>query len=144
MDAFDNIKVGASKADYFRALILYKHGGIYSDIDNKLKVRLTTLLSNDTEFMCAKCNDIYDCCILGCNPGNPVIKQYLDNIYENIKNKTEGTSFDVTGPTVLQNAIKSHDVKPTCIKMFDHFNDYYKIHKYDHQYVSWDKYKSIF
>ncbi|MBE0653157.1 MAG: glycosyl transferase, partial [Bacteroidales bacterium] len=33
LEAFKRIKYGASKADLWRYLIMYKHGGVYADMD---------------------------------------------------------------------------------------------------------------
>ncbi|HTF82401.1 MAG TPA: glycosyltransferase, partial [Cytophagales bacterium] len=39
-DLYKRINIGAAKADFFRYAILYKHGGVYVDIDSLIKKKL--------------------------------------------------------------------------------------------------------
>jgi len=45
--AYDMLKIGAAKADLWRYLILYKNGGIYIDVDSKIKKPLNDLINEN-------------------------------------------------------------------------------------------------
>ena len=47
---FDYIQDGPIKADFWRLCMLYKNGGIYSDIDNMPLVSLSDFIENDIDF----------------------------------------------------------------------------------------------
>ena len=48
---FDYLKDGPIKSDFWRLCILYKKGGIYSDIDNVPLVKLSDFIENDVDFV---------------------------------------------------------------------------------------------
>lgn len=48
---FDYLKDGPIKADFWRLCILYKNGGIYSDIDNMPFVPLSVFIEKDIDFV---------------------------------------------------------------------------------------------
>jgi mannosyltransferase OCH1-like enzyme len=50
-EIFDFLKHGPIKADFWRACILYKNGGVYSDIDNMPLVPLKDFIEKDIEFV---------------------------------------------------------------------------------------------
>jgi mannosyltransferase OCH1-like enzyme len=51
VDIFNYIKDGAIKADFWRVCILYKYGGIYSDIDVKPIKSIETITEKETTFI---------------------------------------------------------------------------------------------
>jgi len=51
LDIFYYLKDGPIKADFFRLCILYKNGGVYSDIDNFPLVPLSTFIEKDVDFV---------------------------------------------------------------------------------------------
>jgi hypothetical protein len=51
VDIFNYIKDGPIKADFWRVCILYKYGGIYSDIDVEPVVNINKIIDNDTTFI---------------------------------------------------------------------------------------------
>jgi hypothetical protein len=52
--AFDSIKQGAFKADFWRYCALFVHGGVYADIDTVCKRPLRHILAEDDEFVVAR------------------------------------------------------------------------------------------
>jgi mannosyltransferase OCH1-like enzyme len=48
---FEYLKQGPIKADFWRICILYKNGGVYSDIDNMPLVPLNEFIENDIDFV---------------------------------------------------------------------------------------------
>ena len=51
VDIFNYIKDGPIKADFWRVCILYKYGGIYSDIDVEPLVNIENIMLPDTTFI---------------------------------------------------------------------------------------------
>lgn len=50
-DVFDYLQDGPIKADFWRLCILYKRGGVYSDIDNVPLVKISDFIENDVDFL---------------------------------------------------------------------------------------------
>jgi len=145
VERFDSIKVGASKSDYFRILIIYKFGGVYADLDNKLLKPLDEIIKpEDTEILHKQINNWYDTHVLMMSPNNELLYNCIQIINKNIDDKTEGTAIDVTGPNVLRKVIKSKKYIP---KKIVHQNDYIKVHNIYHSeknYVYWKDIHYIF
>ena len=56
VDIFNYIKDGPIKADFWRVCILYKYGGIYSDIDIEPLINIEKIMLPDTTFItCLEC-----------------------------------------------------------------------------------------
>ncbi len=51
VDIFDYLTDGPIKADFWRVCILYKYGGVYSDIDNEPLVPLKDFIEPDVDFV---------------------------------------------------------------------------------------------
>jgi mannosyltransferase OCH1-like enzyme len=56
VDIFNFIKDGPIKADFWRLCILYKYGGIYSDIDIIPNINIEEILLPDTTFLTCICS----------------------------------------------------------------------------------------
>lgn len=99
VDKFNSFKKGAHKSDLFRVCWLYKHGGVYIDIDTEIIVPLDDIVKNINNNLALMINDFrnnyYDDFIsdkLNCkhstlinsfiitNKGNPIIKKFIENI----------------------------------------------------------------
>ncbi len=104
--AFDTLKPGAYKADLWRLCVLYIHGGIYIDIKFKINKPLTSFL-NDSAFVQDLGEDaIYQGFVIS-KKGEPILKEGIDKIVENVKNKYYGINFlSVTGPLMLGPIVK--------------------------------------
>ena len=142
---FESIKVGASKSDYFRILIIYKYGGVYADLDNKLLKPLDEIIKpEDTEILHKQLNNWYDTHVLMMSPKNELLYDCIQIINKNIDDKIEGTSIDVTGPRILRKLIKNKKYIP---KKVVHQKDYIKVHNIYHSeknYVYWKDIHYIF
>jgi len=90
VDIFNYIKDGPIKADFFRVCILYKVGGIYSDIDCKLLVPIDNFLENNVTFLtCTSANNMNEINpqLIICPKEHPIIKACIDKYYEIYNNK---------------------------------------------------------
>jgi mannosyltransferase OCH1-like enzyme len=119
VEAFDTLKPGAYKSDLWRYCILYIKGGVYIDIKYNSLVPLInivekspTVFINDME---VTPNNIQKCIYNGfiiSPPGNIILKECIDEIVENCKNRLlKANSLDITGPCLLGRIIKKHDTQ---------------------------------
>lgn len=89
-DIFIFIKDGPIKADFWRICILYKYGGIYSDIDNEPLMSISSFLDSTVDFMTCSSYWIYNFNpnFIGANKNNIILKKCIDwyiNKYTNEK-----------------------------------------------------------
>jgi mannosyltransferase OCH1-like enzyme len=107
LEYYDVLIPGAYRADLFRALYLYKEGGVYMDCKNILYCNINLLETND-EIYCKDIAPGYVCngFIFIKNTNNSVMKRYIDNMISNISNKIYGeNALCITGPKVLGNIV---------------------------------------
>jgi len=109
LNAFKTLKPGAFKADLFRYCILYKKGGVYSDIKMELHLPLIDILKEYPKIFIGNIpdeppnptNQIWNG-FMSSPPGNPVFKACIDEIVLNCKNKDYRANYlDITGPCLL-------------------------------------------
>ena len=89
-DIFNFIKHGPIKADFWRVCVLYKYGGIYSDIDNEPLVPLDQFIDPSVDFVtCSSFSKtfIFNPNLILCNKENPIIKKCIDWYIEKYINK---------------------------------------------------------
>ena len=55
VDKFNNIPVGAHKADFFRYCVLYIYGGVYMDIKLNLKMNMNLFVDHNTDGLLYTC-----------------------------------------------------------------------------------------
>jgi mannosyltransferase OCH1-like enzyme len=87
--AFDN-KRWASVADYFRAWVLYNHGGIYLDSDVMMKKNFDVFLS-DGFFIGFEDLEILEADTMGCEKGHPLASKILESFDGENFVKADGT-----------------------------------------------------
>lgn len=134
MECFDSIdpRYGASRADLFRYLLMYKIGGVYLDIKSQARKPLDEVLQDDDRFVLSVWEDKFGECRgwgdhyelrhipagefqqwhIVCAPGHPFMKRVLENVLSNIKKyipTIHGTGkpgvLRVTGPIAYTLAI---------------------------------------
>ena len=114
LEAYDSLIPTAFKADLWRFLILYKFGGIYSDLSQEVlipydinKGNYDMLLVKDQK-VCNNTDTIAIAFMATC-PNNNFFKYIIDNLTTDILNKRKGIcSFDVTGPVRIGTLYKKY------------------------------------
>ena len=114
LEAYDSLIPTAFKADLWRFLILYKFGGIYSDLSQKVlipydinKGNYDMLLVKDQK-LCNNTDAIAIAFMATC-PNNNFFKYIIDNLTTDILNKRKGIcSLDVTGPVRIGTLFKKY------------------------------------
>jgi mannosyltransferase OCH1-like enzyme len=136
-DIFNFIKHGPIKADFWRVCVLYKYGGIYSDIDNEPLVPLDEFIDPLVDFVtCSSFSKrfMFNPNLILCNKENPIIKKCIDwyvEKYINNYNREEGI--------YNYNNMKIQIIKE--IKGKTHSNDHnvYKNRKiFNNRYKDWN------
>lgn len=107
-EAYDSLIPGAYKADLFRYLLLYSHGGWWSDICQAFLVPANSIIENN--IVAVVCKDsilalhyaLYNAVIYSRFPNHPMMKALIDESITRIKNKDYGRgSLDITGPEMM-------------------------------------------
>lgn len=101
-EAFSRLQVGAARSDFWRILVLLKHGGIYLDIDSNLvRPPAAYLDANTTElFVSSRSGEVTNY-FLAAAPNNPAFAAIADAILRNIQEGSIASVYDMTGPTVV-------------------------------------------
>ena len=94
-EGYNAIKYGASKADLWRYLIIYKYGGVYADMDCQCINSLRNWIKPSSEFV-TQFGVNKDICqwLLISAPGNPIFLRAAEKSLENIiKNNTVASHY---------------------------------------------------
>lgn len=105
--AYRRLQIGAAKADFWRILVLLKHGGIYLDIDSNFSAKPENAIGADEEavFIAMDSGEVTNYCIAAA-PGHPALRAIADRIIENIEAGTFKSVYHMTGPTVVDTVVK--------------------------------------
>jgi hypothetical protein len=106
LDAFNKLKPGAFKADFWRYAILAKEGGVYIDLDMKLTKPLREIVDCDTDFYVVK--DVPDSAIyqafIAVVSNHPVLTGSTEECFNNIIEENMGdwvSVLSITGPKMM-------------------------------------------
>ena len=100
LSAYKKLTIGASKADLFRYLILYKNGGIYLDLDSVILKNLDELIKDKEAVISREGSRPYFCqwFLVFCK-NHPILKNVIYITVNNIlEEKTKSGVFYLTGP----------------------------------------------
>lgn len=116
-EAYRRLRIGAARADFWRILVLLKHGGLYLDIDSNLTVNPERFLRGGAEgvFIAMKNGEVTNY-FLAATPGHPVLQAACDRIVRNITEGALTSVYDMTGPTVLDAVVKEAGIVPLSYK----------------------------
>ena len=109
-NAYDMLNIGASRADLWRYLILYKFGGVYLDIDAAIIKSLDTLIRPDDSAIITRepFEGLFNQWILIFKKGHPLLKEIINQCVKNIQNRTSNNILHLTGSTVITRVINKH------------------------------------
>jgi mannosyltransferase OCH1-like enzyme len=109
LNAYDNLNLGAFKADLFRYCVLYKEGGVYIDCKMILNTPLRNIINEHDSHILVndkfqQNNAIYNAFMCSI-PNNNLFKICIDMIVNNVKKLYYPENpILVTGPLLLRNA----------------------------------------
>jgi hypothetical protein len=100
-DIFIFIKDGPIKADFWRICILYKYGGIYSDIDNEPLMPMSSFLDPTVDFMTCSSYWTYNFNpnFIGSNKNNSILKKCIEWYINKYTNEKE--AYDYWGWSIM-------------------------------------------
>jgi hypothetical protein len=146
LQAFEKLKHGASKADLWRYLVMFKYGGVYADLDciciNPLKEWIDPDAAYVTQLGVNK--DVCQWLIISI-PGNPVFLRAAERALDNVLNDMRGAEYcgfelslgkldlrqdktyikieddvlGLAGPPILQEAAEDCFKNQTCPEIFE-------------------------
>ena len=160
-DIFNFLQDGPIKADFWRLCILYKYGGVYSDIDTEPLVPIDNFIEPNINF--ATCSSYWDAMKFNFNPNfiiseqnNIILKKCIEWYIDNYKNGKKYNYWDYsimkvfTDTLKLDNYIKNDGIyyldnmKIQIIKEcvgnnhYDAHNIYNNIRVFNNRYADWD------
>ena len=111
---YNSLKPTAFKSDLWRLLLLYKYGGIYSDIGHVYLTPITHIIQPNDELVVIFDNGILSDttkfaihnAFMAAFPKHPIILYIIKYIVNNIKNQSYGENYlDITGPMAVGRAL---------------------------------------
>lgn len=108
-DIFENysrIQIGAAQADFWRLLVLQKHGGVYMDIDAHLVWPLSSIIKPEYEelYLMMKRGEISNY-FIATKSNNTHLENMISIVMNNITENTIKNVYDLTGPGVFNQAL---------------------------------------
>jgi len=107
---FVNVPIGVMRADIWRYMVIYQHGGVYADLDTLCLKSISTWMKDDKDMIVCPENDWSLCqWTFAATPGHPIIKNVLDLIKRGFKNPDYTEKHFVhklTGPVIWTKGIR--------------------------------------
>jgi hypothetical protein len=123
-DLFVGLPVGVMRGDLWRYMIIYKYGGVYTDLDTECLNPINTWLNEEYEMIVCPETNLHFCqWTFAASAEHPILKSVLDVIKEKLINPKYGSPHFVhthTGPAVWTDGI----IKALDVKVGDLINDY--------------------
>ena len=106
-DIFDFLKDGPIKADFWRICILYKYGGVYSDIDNVPLIPLADFIDDNVDFVtCSSYVHLYfNPNFIVSTKNNVILKDVIDWYINNYNNRKKYDYWDWSIQTAFTDTI---------------------------------------
>jgi mannosyltransferase OCH1-like enzyme len=107
---YESLIPGAYKADLFRLLVLYHHGGVYIDNKSSCILPLREIIQPDDEVHLIR--DVIPECVyngfMSSIPGHPLIKSFIDRYVSNVEQKYYGINvLDIGGPQMIGRVVNT-------------------------------------
>jgi len=111
LENYSKLQIGAAQADFWRVLVLQKHGGIYLDIDAHFIWPPSSLIKPQYEdlYITIRRGDISNYFIAS-NNNNPLLDGIINLIMDNIDKNELKNVYDLTGPGVFNSVLDKNIV----------------------------------
>ena len=108
---FINVPLGVMRGDIWRYMVVYKYGGVYTDLDTLCLKPISTWMKEDYNMIICPENDVHLCqWTFAATAGHPILKSVLDEIKNGLKNpdySEEHFVHKLTGPAVWTKGIRN-------------------------------------
>ena len=113
-NSYEKIQIGAAQADFWRLLVLHKHGGVYMDIDAHLIRPLGSIIQPTQKelYIVMKNGELSNYFIASKND-NAHLKSLIDIVVNNIKENSIKNIYDLTGPGILSQVLDINKIDTT-------------------------------
>jgi mannosyltransferase OCH1-like enzyme len=113
-EAYSKLQIGAAQADLWRVLVLYHSGGVYLDIDAHAAWPLGFTIGPDRDelFIEHREGELSNY-FMASAPGNPHLELVIKAMLANINRAASNNVFELTGPAVLNSALRGLNVPST-------------------------------
>ena len=117
---FINLPVGVMRGDLWRYMVIYKYGGVYTDLDTECLLPISSWMMEDKDFIvCPETNNHFCQWTFASSAGNPILKSVLDLIKDRLMSPEYGSDHFVhshTGPAIwTEGVMRMLDIKVTNI-----------------------------
>lgn len=105
--AYEQLDIGAAKADLWRYLVLYKNGGIYLDLDSTINSNLDSLISDDDTAVISRERNpglFVQWCLMF-DKKHPILEKTIQRCIFNIRTKKTENILYLTGPQVFSQSV---------------------------------------
>lgn len=106
---FINAPVGVMRGDLWRYLIIYRYGGIYTDLDTECLMPISNWMLEDKSFIvCPETSQHFCQWTFASTAGHPILKSVLDLIEKAFENPIYGEPHfvhNMTGPAIWTKGI---------------------------------------
>jgi len=111
LEHYSWLQIGAAQADFWRLLVLHKHGGVYLDIDAHLVWPLEDIVRPDMQelYITNRRGEISNYFIAS-RPDNPNLADLITAVRDNIDENVIRSVYDLTGPGVFNRILEGRDV----------------------------------
>ncbi|NLE11965.1 MAG: hypothetical protein GX630_10710 [Actinobacteria bacterium] len=100
---------GQFRSDIWRYEILWKHGGVYVDVDFEPFKPLDSLLEDVECFTAWELQDQYaNNAIFGCTPGHPFLRDLIDELPGSVASHPEFGPWMISGPRHMTRTLAKH------------------------------------
>lgn len=116
VEAYNDLTIGAYKADLWRYCIVYLYGGIYIDHKLNMFIPFNQIIDSNSDLFIVKYNKISKFWngIFGSIPRHPFIARVIKNTVLNIEKRNYGVdAHDITGPRVMCKNYHNEDAAVT-------------------------------
>jgi len=110
LDGYNSLIPGAFKNDIWRLLMLYRYGGVYSDMGIQFVKNIREIVLSNASFVSVVDLDPRDILnsFIAAYPQHPLIKKMIEVIMDNVNNRRYNCNFlDITGPKALGRAYRA-------------------------------------